>query len=92
MKPLIHLSLAALLTMPAFAAVAAGKGVGVMDLGKDGDIRYYEIRCVNGRTLSLEADYEKKESCFSLSKTEQSCLKTLDIRRAGEQACAATAP
>jgi hypothetical protein len=91
MKTLIQLSLAALLAVVAGGATAAGKGVGVWDLGKDGDVRYYQIQCGDGRTVVLESNFETQESCFPASKGEPNCLKTLDVRKAGEQACAATA-
>lgn len=91
MKALIHLTLTLLLAGVSSATTAASSGVGVLDLGRDGDIRYYEIRCKDGRTVILEGDYEKKQACFPLNSGEQSCLKTLDIRSAGERACMATA-
>jgi hypothetical protein len=91
MKSFITALLAAMVALAVPVAPAATKkGISVYDLGKDGDIRYYKIRCQDDRELILEGDYEKKQTCFPLNSGEQSCLKMLDIRRAGERACAAT--
>lgn len=93
MKSILSLSLAVVLGAIATApAAAAGKGVGVRDLGKDGDIRYHEITCQDQRTLILEVDYEKRQTCFPQNDGKQQCLKDDDIRAAGERACRATQP
>jgi hypothetical protein len=91
MKSFITVILVSLTALAAPCATAAKKGgVGVWDLGKDGDVRYYRIECQDDRTLILEGDYEKKQTCFPLNTGEQSCMKSLDIRKVGERACAAT--
>ena len=76
-----------------FAAAFAAAGIAhsadpqhIADYGEDGDARYYQVRCTDGRVASLRVLAETKEVCYSTPGGEV-CTGSWSVREAAVAAC-----
>ncbi len=76
-----------------FAAAFAAAGFAysadpqyIADFGDDGDARYYQVRCTDGRVVSMRVLADSRETCYSTPGGEV-CTGSWSVREAAEAAC-----
>lgn len=74
----------------AVGANAASTTVKVYDLGRDGEQRYYDLRCESNRKLVLAVTHKENKMCFFTRDGKETCIKSDDVDMGAERACLAT--